>query len=521
VAMIKLPENPPDLREREMLHYLCDAEHNPYHFSQMRQRVLAKCAEDTAWFINFAGYTFDPRPDVEDHDIKFILYEFQIDSVRWLDNRLNKAEDGIVEKSRDMGVTWITLAWSIHKWLFRQGCQILIGSRKEDLVDNWTLDSHFGKIEYYIGKLPMWMLPRGFSLNAHRMKLKLLNPENKNVIIGESANADFSRQGRYTIVLFDEAAFWPDLTSALRAAAQATRTRILVSTPNGYNTFARERFSVRYPVLTLHWSKHPKKDQAWYEREKKRMSAEDVAQELDISYHRSARGVVYPTFVNIPQGDFPYARGWSLFTSWDFGLADDTAIIWWAREPKTGMLRIIDAYKNNQKPIDFYVPFILGSLPENNEYDYTIEELVKIHNHSMYPRSINFGDPDVEKRGLATGQSAQSVLNEYGIVIFSNTKANNFRDRKSAVDLGIKNIEGINTKNSDECHEVVEHLTNARFPTRSPDSRSTAEITKPIHDQTEAYRSAVEYFFVNQPVVLADWERPTPQRKTMGYDSLH
>lgn len=520
MAMFPLPQEPPTLRERAILTQFCEPRFNPHHYQQMRSEVKKKCAEDSAWFVNFAGFTFDPRSDVDIHDIPFILYDFQIESLRWLDKRLANREDGIVEKSRDMGVTWITLSWLIHGWLFKPGFQALIGSRKEDLVDNWTLDSHFGKIEYFISKIPFWMLPKGFNISAHRMKLKLMNPENKNVIIGESANSDFSRQGRYTVILFDEAAFWPDLTSAIRAAAQAARTRILVSTPNGYNTFARERDSGRYRVLTLHWSRHPLKDQAWYDREKKRMSAEDVAQELDISYHRSARGVVYPTFGNVSRGDFPYVRGWSVFTSWDFGLADDTAIVWWARDPKTGLLRIIDAYKNNQKSIDFYAPFILGSIPEDNQHDYSIEDLVKIHQHAALPRSINFGDPDVEKRGLATAQSAQSVLNELGIVIFSNSKQNSFRERKSATDLGIKSIEGINTKNSDECNELVESLTNARFPTRSPDSNSTTEVSKPIHDWTEAYRSAVEYFFINQPQTLSDWERPAPQRRAMSYDNI-
>lgn len=518
--LIELPVNPPTATERVRILQSCEPKFNPRDFQEMRNRVMQKSATDSAWFINCVGYTFDPRVDAQSNDIPFIMYDFQIDSVRWLDHRLAQREDGIIEKSRDMGVTWITLAWLVHGWLFRGGFQALIGSRKEDLVDNWTYDSHFGKIEFFISKLPYWMLPKGFNISAHRMKLKLMNPENKNVIIGESANSDFSRQGRYTVILFDEAAFWPDLTSALRAAAQASRTRILVSTPNGYNTFARERDSGRMRVLTLHWSKHPHKDDEWYKFQKKRMSPEDVAQELDISYHRSARGVVYPTFQQVPRGNFPYVKGWSLFTSWDFGLADDTAIVWWARDPKTGLLRIIDAYKNNQKSIDFYAPFILGSIPEDNQHDYTIEDLVKIHQHAALPRSINFGDPDVEKRGLATAQSAQSVLNDLGIVIFSNTKQNSFRERKSATDLGIKNIEGINTTNSDQCNELIESLVNARFPTRSPDSSSTTEVSKPIHDWTEAYRSAVEYFFINQPITLSDWERPSPQRRTMSYDKI-
>jgi hypothetical protein len=350
--------------------------------------------------------------------------------------------------------------------------------------------------------------------------LKLMNPVNGNVIIGESANSEFSRQGRYTVIFFDEAAFWPDLTSALRAAAQATRTRLLVSTPNGQNTFARERDSGRYKVLTLHWSLHPLKDDEWYARETARMSAEDVAQEIDISYQRSARGVVYPGFHNVPTGDFPYVKGYSLYTAWDFGVADHTAIIWIARNPKTGKIRIVDCYQNEQKSIDFYVPFVLGQIPADNTYDYTMDELIKIHTHAAYPRSINFGDPDMNKRSGAQKNtkplSVIDILSDYNIPIFTNSKGNDFRHRKSLTEQGIKEIEGINIP---ECGELVEAMLNARFPTRNLDSRTTSEIVKPIHDWTSDLRTALEYYFVNQPPV-ANFERPAPHRREMAYDRM-
>ena len=499
----------PTLRERVAITLL--SKKTEYH-EQLRQA----CEDNFTFFVNAFGFTFDPREDAILHDVPFILYDFQEEYARWMDARLEALEDGIIEKSRDMGVTWVTLAWLVWKWLFRSGFQALIGSRKEDLVDNWTLDSHFGKIQYFIEKLPKFLLPKSFSLAHHRMKLKLVNPANGNVIIGESANSEFSRQGRYSVIVFDEAAFWPDLQSAFRAAAQATRSRLLISTPNGLNTFYRERDSGRYRVLTLHWSLHPLKDLDWYRRETSRMSVEDVAQELDINYQRSARGVVYPAFAGLAKGEFPYERGMALFCGWDFGIADDTAIIWIARHPKTGMLRILDGYKNNNKPIDFYVPFVTGFIADDNEYDYTPDEMMMIHSHAGLPRAMHYGDPDVHKRGMATGTSAFTELEKHRIVIITNTMANKFAERKRKSDLAIKRIEGINWPNA---AEVYEALSNARFPQKNPDSQSTSEITKPIHDWTEAYRSAFEYFAVNEPV-YETYERPKPTRREMAYDRV-
>src|SRR5690606_12991752 len=102
-----------------------------------------------------------------------------------------------------------------------------------------------------------------------------------------------------------------------------TRTRIGVSTPEGMNTWGKMIHSNMYPHLRLHWSLHPEKDEAWYEREKARRSPEDLAQEIDISYHRSVSGLVYPIIHDIPRGEYWWDKGYTLYLSWDFGFSDD------------------------------------------------------------------------------------------------------------------------------------------------------------------------------------------------------
>lgn len=284
------------------------------------------------------------------------------------------------------------------------------------------------------------------------------------------------------------------------------------------NTFSRLRESGLYKVLRLHIDLHPLKDEAFKERERARMSPEDYAQEIDISYQRSARGIVYPHFSKIPIGEFPYQKGMSLFTTWDFGISDDTAIVWVARNHKTGKLRIVDSYKNSGQPIEFYVPFILGEIPDElaEAYDYSVEDLEIIQRHTAYPTSINFGDPDVAKRNLVTGTSVLDVLRKWKIIITTNTKANNFRDRKAMTESGLRDVEGVNYP---QCADLVDSMLNARFEIKNPDSRSTAGVTKPIHDWTEAYRSAMEYFFVNVPQIVVT-DRPAPVRRKLAYQNI-
>lgn len=52
-----------------------------------------------------------------------------------------------------------------------------------------------------------------------------------------------------------------------------------------------------YPLalkkVRLHWSIHPEKDVAWYEKEKKRSTEDEIARELDISYTMSVASTVF------------------------------------------------------------------------------------------------------------------------------------------------------------------------------------------------------------------------------------
>lgn len=80
-----------------------------------------------------------------------------------------------------------------------------------------------------------------------------------------------------------------------RSLSQTTRVRIDVSTPNGMgNPFARKRFGGMVPVFQFRWKDDPRKDQVWYEGEKRRLDPVTVAQELDCDYSASIEGVCIP-----------------------------------------------------------------------------------------------------------------------------------------------------------------------------------------------------------------------------------
>ena len=254
-------------------------------------------AQDPVYFISQFCWTYDPRPDADPQHLPFILYPYQEDYIAELEAALRDKTDLLTEKSRDMGVTWVVLAWLLWHWLFDRSFTALIGSRKEDLVDDFTWDSHFGRIEYMLDRLPAWLLPEGFDPDTHRNHMKLINPESGATLRGESANQNFSRQARYSVIFLDEFAFWNYAGKVWTATADATKTRLVVSTPEGRgNRFAELRFSKSIRVVTLHWSLHPFKDDTWYQEEKARRTPKEVAQELDIDYEVSGGDFVFPTF---------------------------------------------------------------------------------------------------------------------------------------------------------------------------------------------------------------------------------
>lgn len=183
---------------------------------------------------------------------------------------IESQEDLLIEKTRDMGVSWMALYGFQHAWLFRDGADFRCGSRKEEYVDRpGDIDTLFEKLRFNLRHQPAFLYPSGFSWNIHSTYMKLINPENKNAIVGESANADFGSGGRRRAVLMDEYSKWePKIAEAAwTSTADVTKCRIAVSTPKGAgNKFASLAKGTKEKIkkLTLHWTLHPEKNKGAY-----------------------------------------------------------------------------------------------------------------------------------------------------------------------------------------------------------------------------------------------------------------
>lgn len=483
--------------------------------------------EGIKFFINNFGWTFNPRPEASPHHIPFILFPFQEKAIAWMVDHLEKGLDGLVEKSREMGISWLVfVAVPVYYWLFRDGTNFLLGSYKEALVDDKSVDSLFGKIDYFIKSIPKWMLPRKFNHQKHRTSLKLINPSNNNAITGDTMNPNFGRGSRKTAILFDELAHWDYAKDAWESSTDATSCKIANSTPCGYDYFAMLRES-GMDVLTIHWKEHPLKDDIWYQFEKQRRTEEEVAQELDISYTKSREGRVYPEWneTNIETGLFEYSPDLPLYIGWDFGRSDDTAIIWLQKE-KSGKVRIIDTYRNTGKNIEFYIPFITGIVNGESQYRYSSDEFDIINKHQGWKRATHFGDPAGRFQNQVSDETVFTILRSSGIVVNFKDNWKEFNLRKSKTKRLI--MDGIHLNSNPRTQYFGVCIMNSSYP-KTNESSGMVQINsaKPKHDAYSHYRSALEYLAIGLDE-FSEWKKQTYdkfkkrdvniiRKKTIGY----
>lgn len=499
---------------------------------EARQMTWQLCArpdnpvEGCIFFIENFGWTLDPRPQANPHDLPFILFDYQKEMIKFLIEHIDSGKDGFFEKSRDMGASWLIFCYvPLWYWLFRDGSKFLIGSYKEALVDNRSRDSLFGMIDYALYSLPKWILPKGFIPDKHRNHMKLINPVNFNQITGDTMNSEFGRGGRQTAVLFDELGFWEYAKEAWEACAQVTACRIANSTPHGYNFYALLRNS-GIDITTIHWRKHPLKDDQWYEFEKSRSTPEAVAQELDISYVKSLEGRVYPEWDDqkVEHGLFPYDPELPLYVGWDFGMTDDTGIIW-AQTTKNGKLRVIDTYKKTGKHIEFFIPFITGFLSMDiyGKYTYTAEEMKMIEEHKNWRAATHFGDPSGRFLHQAADYTVFEILRSHGIIVNFKDEWKVFPKRKSAAKLVV--LGGIELNDTPRSVFFDMCMTQAAYPKVRRDGSEEVRSNQPIHNWTSHYRSAFEYLCLGLSEHAAPRTKPVDKfkpnrfniKRTVGY----
>jgi len=275
-----------------------------------RAKMLSKVRSGKKWgalkryyrdnpvdFINDWGMTFDPR-NVErglPAKIPFLLFPKQAEWVEWVTARWKAQEDGITEKSRDMGLSWLSVAVAVHLWLFYSDTVVGFGSRKEEYVDrSGSPKCLFWKARQFIDMLPVELRPNGWDSQKHAPHMRIINPENGSAIVGEAGD-NIGRGDRASIYFKDESAFYERADLIEAAISQTSNCKIDISTPNGTNNaFYRKVIAGKISKFRFHWHDDPRKGQEWYDRQCDILPPHIVAQEIDLDYNASNEGALIP-----------------------------------------------------------------------------------------------------------------------------------------------------------------------------------------------------------------------------------
>lgn len=222
-------------------------------------REWIRCARDILYYINTYVYTYDPRLPGSTV-VPFITYDFQDVAVDELSMAIAEGRDTLIEKSRDMGASWMSITVLEHKWHFFDYQGIRAMSRTEDLVDKTDdPDALFWKVDFLLEHLPSWLAPRYKHNHLH-----FTNKDAHSTFDGMTTASDAGRGGRCGVLFIDEFAAVQDDHAVLSSTRDTTKCRLINSTHQGAATAFYKLSKGKIPKLILHWSLHPVKQRGLY-----------------------------------------------------------------------------------------------------------------------------------------------------------------------------------------------------------------------------------------------------------------
>jgi len=361
----------------------------------MQQDLMTACSESLLYWVNAFIWTFhqfDVNPDTGMRYVSdvvhqpFISWEIQDILFERLVWHLANAKDILINKSRDMGASWMCTIFLHWLWLFRPGSQLLELSRTEPYVDMaGNMKALFQKHDYINQWLPKWMLPpHCLHGQKNRTKMHLMNELNGSCIDGESTTEHAASGDRRLVALLDEFSKVRNGKLMRSATRDAALMRIVNSTVSGPGTeYSKWKNDGTIIVFPLMWWDHPDKGKTryveqvkatggwkirskWYNEEEKSRSPAEMAREIDANDLEA--GSTFFTVSNIEKHIALFGRPPK--SCWDInfktGVANDHIPVI-LKKKETGKVDIKRKVKGSLK---IWVNLVNGRLDQH--YDYVI-----------------------------------------------------------------------------------------------------------------------------------------------------
>lgn len=499
------PEYIKKLKERVMMLQDCTQD----EFKRARM-MLDVWAVDPEAFIE--QFLFLKIPSYQNAIKPFFLFDYQRKIIRKLLECEQDTKEHIIliDKPREMGVTWVITAYFYWRWLFTPNWSGFILSRTESEVDDGTAspdNSIFGKLRWLMSKSPAFLFPEGFSAKGKKgtstdSMLKIINPAMQSSINGSSTNQNAGRSRRYSVTFIDEFFFIEQPMTILRALESVSRVRILASSakPSRQLEKLKDVIEEAGDYISLTWQDHPWKDQEWFDALQKRAEADpEILREAVVSYSIDKRSQYYPQIDEAKIDSVEYDKTRPIYISMDIGRGDLTVLVWW--QYNGASFNIIECFYGKNHSIEWYAPFMNPELAYNPEHyvtDFQKKMLARVR--SWRKPTAWFGEQDHFKKTMPTNTSSADVLIKLGIRLLYNSYAVQYEPRRRAV-IQILPMTVFN-RDSDGVMELYDAMVNSRYASVvAPTSPQTA--LKPVHDPEIAdFRSALENGAVNLPRVL-------------------
>lgn len=490
---------------------------------QARSTEILRVHKDGRYWLSTYGSIYQARPeeslmsldldddwDSEDESngwvTPFIPYVFQL--YYWdFQHRAFRTKgpkgDVAIVKSRQMGMSYMACALFAHLWMTKKPFQGRLLSRKEDLVDEVNNpDSLFWKIRMMLESQPSWLLSAfapGFSWKDHSLNASLTNPDNYNHLAGESTNATAGRGGAATAILLDEFAFMRGMMGIWTATRAATKHRIAISTVNlklgsGFHDLVTQEDGEGPAVLHIPYYLHPHHDQEWFENERKRDTRAGFEVEVMMNWFGDESDFVYPFLGQKKVGDFPYIP----YAGPVFVAIDDGWSGYWAFHviqyiEETGRHRIIDSYRNKQRPVDFYGGLFRGMYIDG--YDYGEDEHAIISLFKTIENPVYVGDTHGRHVEQVAGMSViERLASQWNIYVNVDYEKRDYKDRKEFTDRILPYIDWNDTPRT---RRALMSCRTYKWKPLDDSAEVMTEYREPIKNHNSHDPTALEYYATN------------------------
>jgi phage terminase large subunit len=356
---------------------------------------------------------------------------------------------------------------------------------------NQAKDIAWGYVKQFAGVVP------GVEFNESELRADL--PNGARIRLYGADNPDRLRGIYLDGVVLDEYAdmrpsVWGEIVRPLLTDRQGWAT--FIGTPKGKNAFwevwdAAKSEPAKWYATMLKASETALIPAEELAEARKQMSEDQYAQEFECSFEAAIQGAYYGVEMRRAEEEkriagVPHEPGTEVFTAWDLGIGDSTAI--WFAQAVAREIHIIDYYEASGVGLDHYA---------------------KVLREKPYLYGRHFLPHDAAKSELGTGKTIQEVLASLGV-----------RDTAIAPKLSIE--EGINAArlliprcwfDAGKCKQGLEALKQYR---KEYDEKLKTFKLRPLHDWASHGADAFRYLAVSVDKMNAAKSLPPIKYRPQG-----